>query len=140
TSCDDKMKWQCSKGHEWYAPSYSVKNIGRWCPHCSGKAKNTIEQMKELAVKRGGKCLSDKYYNMNTKLLWECKEKHQWYATPGNVKKGESWCPYCVGQIKHTIKEMRELARKHGGKCLSKEYISANSPIQWQCRNGHTWF
>jgi hypothetical protein len=29
-----KLKWQCKKGHTWYAVPYSVKN-GSWCPECA---------------------------------------------------------------------------------------------------------
>ncbi|MCP4898302.1 MAG: hypothetical protein GY906_15115, partial [bacterium] len=40
----------------------------------------------------GGKCLSDTYINTHTKLLWECKQGHQWEAKPSNIKSGR-WCP-----------------------------------------------
>lgn len=34
---------------------------------------------------------------------------------------------------------MQEIARLKGGKCLSKEYVNQNSPLQWMCKKGHTW-
>ena len=56
-----KLTWQCSKGHAWEAQPTSVKHRGDWCPTCSGKAKLSIEKMREVAELRGGKCLSKKY-------------------------------------------------------------------------------
>ena len=40
---------------------------------------------------------------------------------------------------KLTIKEMQELAKSRGGKCLSTEYINALTKLKWQCEEGHTW-
>jgi hypothetical protein len=34
---------------------------------------------------------------------------------------------------------MRETAQLKGGKCLSKEYIDAYTPLKWICEKGHTW-
>ena len=49
--------------------------------------KLTIEEMRQLAKQRGGKCLSKTYINTNSKLLWECINGHQCTVTPDNVKR-----------------------------------------------------
>jgi hypothetical protein len=85
--------WECAEGHRWKALPSKVKQR-TWCSVCSGKAKGTIEGMRKIAEERGGKCLSDTYVNRKTKLLWECKEGHQWEAQPGSIKFGQ-WCPEC---------------------------------------------
>jgi hypothetical protein len=36
-----------------------------------------IEEMQEIARKRGGQCLSLVYHGTNNKLLWQCAEGHQ---------------------------------------------------------------
>lgn len=36
-------------------------------------------------------------------------------------------------------KEMQDLAKKQGGKCLSKRYINAKTKLRWQCKKGHIW-
>lgn len=56
------------------------------------RSKYTIEDMQTLAEERGGKCLSENYFNSHTKLIWKCKYGHVWKATPINIKRG-SWCP-----------------------------------------------
>jgi hypothetical protein len=88
------LLWQCSRGHQWKASPANIKG-GTWCPHCSKNAKLTIEDVHRLAEMRGGRCLSDKYVNANTRLLWQCNEGHQWQAVPNSVKQGH-WCPVCA--------------------------------------------
>jgi hypothetical protein len=133
-----KLSWECSIGHRWMAiPSNILK--GKWCPVCAGNVMQSIEDMRELAKDRGGRCLSSAYLNANTKLIWECAEGHQWEATPHNVKRG-TWCPRCGGTQRLSIKEMKAIAEERGGKCLSKEYINARTKLKWQCGEcGHIW-
>ncbi|MCP4130769.1 MAG: hypothetical protein GY754_07290 [bacterium] len=133
-----KLKWECKEGHTWEAIPASVKG-GSWCKKCvHNKNKLTIEEMREIAKDRGGKCLSNTYINEKSKLKWECKEGHSWESTPDSVKRG-SWCAECAGKKKLTIEEMKRIAKKRGGKCLSGTYISRTSKLKWQCKEGHTW-
>lgn len=85
---------KCANGHEWRARISNVAN-GHWCPQCYGNAPLSIEAMRDLAEKRGGKCKSEVYVNSKTHLLWECGYGHEWEATPNNVKTRGSWCPHC---------------------------------------------
>ena len=132
-----ELKWQCKAGHVWVAKPTNIVN-GRWCPHCAGVARFTIEYMQEIAESRGGKCLSEKYGNTFTKLKWQCKKGHSWEATPNSVKRG-TWCPYCCGHEKLTIAQMQKIAESRGGKCLSKEYVNSLTKLKWQCKKGHVW-
>jgi len=132
-----KLQWECNKGHRWESTPGTIKN-GSWCPFCAHKVPLTIEEMHVTAQRRGGKCLSKKYVDTQTKLLWECKEGHRWSAKPNTIRNG-SWCPYCAQQVKHTIADMRALAKSYGGKCLSKEYINNKIKLEWECKNGHRW-
>ncbi len=135
-----KLLWECSNFHRWNATPGSIRNSRRWCPYCAGLAKLSIEEMKKIAVERGGKCLSDIYLNKSTKLLWECGRGHQWEATPGSVKNGRKWCRICAtDKRKLTIEEMKEIAKKRGGKCLSDYYVNSYSKLIWQCAAGHQW-
>ncbi len=98
----------------------------------------SIVEMQEIAEKRGGKCLSETYVGAHSKLLWECKEKHQWEAKPNSVKNG-TWCLECSGSAKGTIKKMKKIAQSHGGKCLSNNYVNNKTKLLWECSEGHHW-
>lgn len=105
--------------------------------------KITIQDMKAIASNRGGKCLSTEYITAKTKLEWECKLGHSWFATPNHIKKG-TWCPKCsrkkVSDAQRLdIKIAQELAFKYHGKCLSKEYKNARTKLIWQCEKEHIW-
>ena len=100
--------------------------------------KLTIEQMQQVAAKRGGKCLSKKYLNNRTKLLWQCSKDHIWEAPPNTIQQGH-WCPTCAGRPKITIAEMQNIAKSKGGICLSKAYVNAHSHLEWKCKHGHEW-
>lgn len=133
---DKALLWECANGHQWESKASNIR-AGHWCPICTGTVGLNIQQMKKIAVSRGGKCLSDTYHNSKTKLLWECNNGHQWKATPGKIKQGK-WCPYCAG--KHlSIDDMRLIANKRGGKCISEEYRNSTAKLLWECANGHQW-
>jgi hypothetical protein len=105
--------------------------------------KGNLEEMQKLAKEHGGKCLSNVYTNRRTKLLWECKEGHQWKTAPGNIKSG-NWCPYCgikrrVEARKLGIEVMRQIAEERGGRCLSTTYINSKTKLLWECDEGHRW-
>ncbi len=97
-----------------------------------------LEEMRSMAALNGGVCLSKKYVNARTHLLWRCEKGHTWEAVPSTIKQG-SWCPVCSGRKKGTIEEMFQIAKDHGGKCLSKEYINSSTHLLWQCKEGHIW-
>jgi len=102
-----KLRWQCSEGHIWEAAPRDVKT-GHWCPKCAGVQKLTIEEMRNVAKTRGGKCLSKEYIGNDTKLKWCCKYGHEWEATSHKIKSGK-WCPFCLGGIGRSEK----ICRKH---------------------------
>jgi len=141
-STHKKLRWECAKGHKWSAVPSSIKR-GSWCPFCATKRKGRtqrldIEQMQRIAEERGGRCLSDAYFNANTKLRWKCQEGHHWEATPNSIKRS-SWCPFCAGKAKLTIEGMRRMAEERGGKCLSTICKNARTRLLWKCKDGHTW-
>lgn len=131
--------WECSEGHRWTALPRDVRRTnGTWCPVCSGNVKHTLEEAQELAINKGGKCLSDKYVSNHTPLLWECDKGHQWNASYSNVRCG-TWCPKC-SRVKSNIDEMREIAASKGGKCLSDTYTNVTTKLEWECSQGHRWW
>ncbi len=101
----------------------------------------TIDDMNKLAEKHGGICVSKVYTNMITKLIWQCKQQHLWMTTPMVIKKG-SWCPTCARQRRNkasslSLEDMHDLARKHGGKCLSTKYYNNKVKLLWECIKEH---
>ena len=90
-----KLLWQCSAGHTFEMTFDAVKNVGQWCPKCAGVAKLDISLATDIAISRGGKCLSAKYINNKTKLKWECRCGNIFEAPMQDVKNKNQWCPKC---------------------------------------------
>lgn len=134
----EHLFWECAKGHKWKATPSNVKK-GTWCPKCGGRSKLTINDMREIAAQKGGKCISNKYINNRSNLIWECAKGHRWEATPTNIKSGK-WCASCANRPKITIHDMHELANNFGGKCLSSSYTNNRTKLEWMCINGHKFF
>jgi len=139
-----KLEWECEKGHRWKAKPNSVKNNGSWCRICGNSiaAKKTrlcIEEMQSLAKKQGGRCLSKRYVNAHTKLMWECAEGHKWEAKPLVVKYNGSWCKRCAGIAPPSISDFKAIAKERGGRCLSKKYVRSDAKLSWECEEGHRW-
>ena len=40
---------------------------------------------------------------------------------------------------KLTLEEIQEDARRHGGRCLSSEYVGSLALLEWECGAGHRW-
>ena len=73
----------------------------------------TLKTFLALAKERGGRCVSEIYYNSNTPLAWRCAWGHEWSAVPASIRKG-SWCPECAGVKRLTIGKMRSIAQSRG--------------------------
>jgi len=87
------LEWMCSEGHRWKATAANIKK-GKWCRKCSGREPLSIEEMRQIGLARGGKCLSTEYVNNRENLDWECANGHRWKNNASNIKKGQ-WCGTC---------------------------------------------
>ncbi len=95
--------------------------------------------MHETAKQKGLVCLSNKYINSQTHLKWKCEKcLHEWLAKPNNIRNGKG-CPKCAGNLSLDLDLAYEIAKKRGGKCLSKIYLNCKSPLEWECEEGHIW-
>jgi hypothetical protein len=144
-----KIDIECEQGHKFISTAKSVKR-GNWCPKCAideraRKRKLCIDDMHLVAKRKQGKCLSLIYTDINTKLIWECVNGHQFSSKPGNVKSGK-WCPKCaikrivdkaVLERKRIIEQIL-IDRKGKIIAINSDY-SRISEATWQCGKGHIW-
>lgn len=137
--CSSLLLFRCKRNHEWSATPSSIKQ-GRWCAVCAGKKIiNPLDEIQKIATERGGKCLSTEYKCCGSKLLFRCRDGHEWDAAPTHLKKG-SWCAICAGlKLINPLGEMREIAKSRGGECLSTEYVNSRSKLHFMCEKGHEW-
>jgi len=103
-------------------------------------ASSKINELKELAKKMKGECLSVKYLGNHSKTKWKCEKGHEWEAVPKSIKKGH-WCPYCNGRLRagNTLEEISAIARSKGGQCLSVSVKNLKEKQSFVCAKGHSF-
>ena len=67
------------------------------------------------------------------RLRWRCARGHIWYAQWLRIRAGR-WCRRCKRADR--MKSCRALARRRGGRCLSRKY---SKTLTWRCASGHEW-
>jgi hypothetical protein len=66
--------------------------------------------MKEVALQRGGKCLSGEFVTTRAKLRWRYATGHEWNATASSVLDG-GWCTQCYyDSMRGTLAQMQTTA------------------------------
>ncbi len=160
-----KIRWRCANGHEWLATPRAVRQ-GSWCRSCSHRYSGSIDGLRLLAAEQGGRCLSTAYDNARVPLRWQCAKGHRFELLAGVAKSG-AWCPRCAASTRAapglesvarlrdsagarasppdrstptgSLERYSELARAHGGVCLSESYVNAHTKLKFRCANGHEW-
>ena len=94
--------------------------------------------MRDMAIARGGMCLSVEYLGSKFKLTWKCELGHRWQAAPSYIVQG-TWCPVCARNQRLSLPLFQELAANRGGRCLSETYVNERTALEWRCADGHEW-
>jgi hypothetical protein len=130
-------RWRCAEGHEWNAWPMNIFH-GTWCKRCS--ARLDLEELQRTAQTRGGRCLATKHVSVESRVTWECAEGHRWDQSPARLRYGRpTWCPTCARASKLTLTELRDLAAKQGGACLSETATTKMDAYRWKCAVGHVF-
>jgi hypothetical protein len=128
--------WQCGKGHRWVA-SYNSIQQGHWCPTCNKNKKHDLAFCQSIATEYKGKCLSVKYFNARTPMLWECEHGHRFEKPLGSITERKQWCVQCSSRPRGSLALAESLAKNNGGKCLATEWVNKKTSIPWRCSKGH---
>lgn len=90
-------RFECANGHVWRAQPYEIRT-GTWCFKCAVKARvswrKSLAELQQMAVKRGGRLLSNASLGSKMKHEWECAKGHRWWTMPNVIQQG-GWCPVC---------------------------------------------
>lgn len=130
-----RLSIRCAQGHTWLAPVQGIEE-GAWCPQCRRDA--LLIEMRALAEREGGACLSPGCRSQQQRLLWRCAVGHEFRKTGVSVKAG-SWCGRCRGIAPGNLERMRRIAHERGGACLSTRYVDAATRLRFRCREGHVF-
>lgn len=141
------MRWRCQSLHVWDAVWSKIK-AGQWCRICStkkvaDKSRHSISLMQTYARRHKGLCVSKKYIDNGTYLVWQCERGHNFKKTPNLVQQGH-WCGKCTkdDRFNKAWEKYFTLAKIYVKK--RKGLIKQASPaggmsIKILCCKGHEW-
>lgn len=137
-----KTVWKCKYGHKWEA-SYKVVSRGNGCVYCTGRARKTPQDYRNLANERGYKWLGSKVKNTQTKTLWECNKGHRWKSIYASIQQGKG-CPTCAIEVqankrRYHASTYKLLAKQRGFKWIGPKVINTQTRTTWECKLGHRW-
>lgn len=105
-----------------------------------------FQELLDICKLKDGKLLSkDENIHNRSTIINLCCNKHnkEWSQNVGKILKG-SWCRRCGSDRaneknrsnpEETLSIAREIARKHNGELLSKEYRGYQYKLEWKCSN-----
>lgn len=96
-----KEKWEAIPGWDKFKLEKATETpqlLNHGYDETKPKSDLDIDDMKQVAVFRGGECLSETMIkgDLKTKLNWKCAFNHQFTASPTLVLLGGHWCPDCL--------------------------------------------
>ena len=80
----EKLLYECEKGHK-YTAKFNDFRSGHRCPCCSGRARHTYKEIKELIEMEGYTLLEKQYTNAHTPMKMICSKGHECII---------SWCNF----------------------------------------------
>ena len=152
-----KVWWKGSCGHEWQA-SVKARSGGEKCPICSGA--RVVEGINDLATLKPQ--LAQEWSKKNElkptevsvashkKIIWKCKNRHEWTASIKSRTVNGTGCPYCSHN--KVLAGFNDLASQYPE--VAAEWSDRNIPLQptmvtafanskawWKCKDcGNEWY
>jgi hypothetical protein len=92
-----------------------------------GKRIYNLQYFKNLAITKGGECLSDEYISCVKKLTFKCDKGHVWETKPYYLVNNNSWCPKCSKTANNNIKN--EYCKKNNITLIRIPYTVQNIDV-----------
>jgi len=159
TGSEQKVWWQCDRGHSWQASITSRTLQGRGCPYCAGK--KVIPGENDLATvcpelvsqwhptKNGTLTPEQVMPGSEQTVWWRCEKNHEWRSMVAVRARQGHGCPYCAGQwvmpgendLATRYPEVAELwhPTRNGDIQPSRILPHTHKRYWWQCERGHEW-
>lgn len=143
-----KLELEDKNGMRFFMCSRDL-NRNHWSPYEQNKVMNDpdyhLNILKKIAESKGGKLISTKYLGAKIKLEFEDSKQRRFFMTPDDVKGKEGrWSPYESGNVynnpQYHLNILKEIAKKRGGKVISKNYISAKTKMEFEDREKNRFY
>ena len=150
-----KVWWKGTCGHEWET-SVKARSNGEKCPICSGARVVTgINDLSTLKPKLASEWSekneikpTEVSIGSHKKVIWQCKQGHEWTATVKSRTINGTGCPYCshnkvlagFNDLATVFPDVAAEWSDRNEKKPTEVTAFANSKIWWKCKTcGYEW-
>lgn len=133
------LRFVCSKGHLVLKSPAQLRQIDNPCGECV--RDRFTERLREVARDAGVIWLNERWLGSLCYHYFCCKHGHSWQRQ-GSKAIARCACPTCAHTEKSQLKSLRSLrtiAVRHGGRCLSLSFESSHQRYCFCCAEGHTF-
>ena len=106
------------------------------CFYCFGTPKKTIKEISKAFNKEGFTLLSKNYVDAQQKLDYICPSGHYHSINWNNWQQGNR-CPYCDGNARRNIEDIRKAFNVDGYELLTSDYKNSDQKLKFKCPKGH---
>lgn len=111
----------------------------------SSTPDDRIAELHEACRAAGIVCSDEKWLGAVHHYHFRCHSGHEWVRR-GDAQIANPRCPTCVRTASaiarrklDNLQRLHEVARSHGGDCLSSEYTGVADRFAFRCASGHEW-
>lgn len=145
-----KLRWKCSRGHQWEAVVGSRTTRNRGCPICSNQ--KVLAGFNDLATTNPD--IAKEAYEWdpstvtagsNKKYKFKCKDGHIWETLlPHRTGKKIAGCPICSGRkvlagFNDLVTTHPEIAKEAYKWDPTTVTFGSENLVEWLCPVGHIW-
>lgn len=143
-----RLRWLCSKGHDWEAQVDSRTGQNQGCPYCGGKRAwpgfNDLATVRpDIAARAFDFDPSEVTAGSNKVKNWKCDLGHVWKAPIKALVVGQG-CAVCAGQqVQIGVNDLRTLFPKIAAELVDPDDFivtaGSNRRLKWRCSELHEW-
>jgi hypothetical protein len=147
---NNRYRLRCDKGHTWSSLGQPLLR-GAKCPECAAEQgtlsgallADGLARLRAAAKRRGGACINRRYEGVQAAYQFQCASGHTWHTRGASVLYRGTWCPHCPRPkprlLSDGLKRLQAAAAKHGGRCLSQQFLGTAAKHRFECAKGHVW-
>lgn len=101
SSATEIFRVRCNKDNYEWETSWTRIKQGCWCPKCSNRAPYTLEDIRNIVIKKGGKLLTNEIDNVKHNIDILCNCGYKFSLTSHHMISHNQWCPICSPRSKN---------------------------------------
>lgn len=134
-----KIPYTCPNGHKHSVSWADWNSKGVRCPYCNGRPIISVDDVRSSMESAGYTLLTTSYSNNKSPLEFVCPNGHRHTTTWTKWNSHGYRCPYCYGNAKKTIDEIRADVESAGYSLASNVYGNCHDKLELVCPNGHSY-